>query len=172
MLENRDTIDAAGQLVSPPFVDAHFHMDATLSYGLPRINQSGTLLEGIALWGELKPQLTLEAAILREGGFKDIAADFSVGELVYVRLSGNNPPGEQRSLELKIRNNDTPQRPDEADRGRRLAALLPERQHRLTGGRVRLAEGRLRQPRPFQTGVVGRLPRHRSAARSATIGRR
>ena len=38
----------------------------------------------------------------------------SVGELVYVRLSGNNPPGEQRSLELKIRNNDTPQPPDEA----------------------------------------------------------
>jgi cytosine deaminase len=30
-------------------------MDATLSHGLPRINQSGTLLEGIALWGELKP---------------------------------------------------------------------------------------------------------------------
>src|SRR5690606_36513391 len=38
-----------------------FHMDATLSYGLPRVNASGTLLEGIALWGELKPQLTHEA---------------------------------------------------------------------------------------------------------------
>jgi ATP-dependent helicase/nuclease subunit B len=62
----------------------------------------------------LSPQLTLEAAILREGGFKDIAADSSVGELVYVRLSGNNPPGEQRSLELKIKNNDTPQCPDAA----------------------------------------------------------
>jgi ATP-dependent helicase/nuclease subunit B len=62
----------------------------------------------------LSPQLTLEAAILREGGFANIHAGSSVGELVYVRLSGNNPPGEQRSLELKIRNNDTPQRPDEA----------------------------------------------------------
>ncbi|HQS03301.1 MAG: cytosine deaminase [Halothiobacillus sp. 24-54-40] len=59
------TIDAALQLVSPPFVDAHFHLDATLSYGLPRINQSGTLLEGIALWGELKPLLTQEALIER-----------------------------------------------------------------------------------------------------------
>ncbi len=58
-------IDAAGRLVSPPFVDAHFHMDATLSYGLPRVNQSGTLLEGIALWGELKPQLTQEALVER-----------------------------------------------------------------------------------------------------------
>ncbi len=53
-------IDATGDLVSPPFVDPHFHMDATLSYGLPRINGSGTLLEGIALWGELRETATLE----------------------------------------------------------------------------------------------------------------
>ncbi|MCG8694816.1 MAG: amidohydrolase family protein, partial [Minwuiales bacterium] len=52
-------IDAAGHLVTPPFVDSHFHMDATLSLGLPRLNESGTLLEGIALWGELKPDLTV-----------------------------------------------------------------------------------------------------------------
>lgn len=58
-------IDAAGNLVTPPFVDAHFHMDATLSYGLPRVNQSGTLIEGIALWGELKPQLTQDALVER-----------------------------------------------------------------------------------------------------------
>ncbi|WP_028101718.1 amidohydrolase family protein [Pseudoduganella violaceinigra] len=58
-------IDAEGDLVTPPFVDAHFHMDATLSYGLPRVNQSGTLLEGIALWGELKPQLTQDALVAR-----------------------------------------------------------------------------------------------------------
>jgi cytosine deaminase len=57
----RATIDAAGNLVTPPFVDSHFHMDSTLSLGLPRLNESGTLLEGIALWGELKPHLTLEA---------------------------------------------------------------------------------------------------------------
>ncbi len=40
-------------------------MDATLSYGLPRVNASGTLLEGIALWGELKPMLTQEAIVER-----------------------------------------------------------------------------------------------------------
>lgn len=57
----RQELDAAGHLVSPPFVDSHFHMDATLSLGLPRLNESGTLLEGIALWGELKPDLTVEA---------------------------------------------------------------------------------------------------------------
>lgn len=58
-------LDAQGFLLSPPFVDAHFHMDATLSHGLPRVNASGTLLEGIALWGELKPLLTQEALVER-----------------------------------------------------------------------------------------------------------
>ena len=56
-----EEIDAGGDLVTPPFVDAHFHMDSALSYGQPRVNQSGTLLEGIALWGELKPELTQQA---------------------------------------------------------------------------------------------------------------
>ena len=53
-------IDAEQQLVTAPFVDSHFHMDSTLSYGRPRVNQSGTLLEGIALWSELKPHLTID----------------------------------------------------------------------------------------------------------------
>jgi cytosine deaminase len=66
-------IDADGDLVTPPFVDAHFHMDATLSYGLPRVNQSGTLLEGIALWGELKPSLQQEALIERAMQYCDWA---------------------------------------------------------------------------------------------------
>lgn len=66
-------IDACGDLVTPPFVDAHFHMDATLSYGLPRVNQSGTLLEGIALWGELKPQLQQDALVERAMQYCDWA---------------------------------------------------------------------------------------------------
>ncbi len=56
-------IDAQGQLVSPAFVDAHFHLDSALRYGQPRINQSGTLLEGIHLWGELKPTLSQDAIV-------------------------------------------------------------------------------------------------------------
>jgi len=63
--EGAERLDGDGWLLSPPFVDAHFHMDATLSHGLPRVNQSGTLLEGIALWGELKPLLTQEALVER-----------------------------------------------------------------------------------------------------------
>ncbi len=66
-------IDAEGDLVSAPFVDAHFHMDATLSYGLPRVNASGTLLEGISLWGELKPDLTQQALVERAMQYCDWA---------------------------------------------------------------------------------------------------
>jgi cytosine deaminase len=66
-------IDAKGKLLSPPFVDAHFHLDAALSLGLPRLNRSGTLLEGIALWGELKPGLTHEAVAARALAYCDMA---------------------------------------------------------------------------------------------------
>jgi cytosine/creatinine deaminase len=67
-------IDVRGRLVSPPFVDAHFHLDAALSLGLPRLNRSGTLLEGIALWGELKPALTAQAIAERALAYCDMAA--------------------------------------------------------------------------------------------------
>jgi cytosine deaminase len=53
-------IDAAGRLVVPPFIDAHVHLDAVLTVGQPRYNRSGTLLEGIQIWGERKPSLTRE----------------------------------------------------------------------------------------------------------------
>jgi cytosine deaminase len=62
-----------GHLVTAPFVDAHFHMDATLTLGLPRRNQSGTLLEGIRLSGELKPALTVEAIVERALAYCDWA---------------------------------------------------------------------------------------------------
>ena len=71
-------VDAENCLVAPPFVDPHFHMDATLSYGLPRINASGTLLEGIGLWGELKPLLTHEAVKARALDYCDWAVSMGL----------------------------------------------------------------------------------------------
>jgi cytosine deaminase len=53
-------IDAGGRLVSPPFIDAHVHLDAVLTVGQPRYNESGTLLEGIQIWSERKASLTRE----------------------------------------------------------------------------------------------------------------
>jgi ATP-dependent helicase/nuclease subunit B len=49
----------------------------------------------------VSPQLTLEGAILRGGGFADIAADASLTELVYVALRGGEPAGEERPIEFK-----------------------------------------------------------------------
>ena len=43
-----------------PSVDPHFHLDSTLSAGRPRVNRSGTLLEGIEIWGDLAPTLTAD----------------------------------------------------------------------------------------------------------------
>jgi cytosine deaminase len=71
--EAPQSIDGRGYLLAPPFVDCHFHLDATLSLGLPRLNVSGTLLEGIALWGELKPHLTHEAVAERALRYCDLA---------------------------------------------------------------------------------------------------
>ncbi|MEP2718459.1 amidohydrolase family protein [Pseudophaeobacter sp.] len=78
--EAGEVIDATGDLVAPPFVDPHFHLDATLSYGLPRVNASGTLLEGISLWGELRDQATVEEMVERALTYCDWAA--SLGLLI------------------------------------------------------------------------------------------
>src|SRR5438093_2607159 len=56
--EAPQTIDAEGRLATPPLVDCHLHLDASLTAGRPRYNESGTLIEGIHVWGELKESLT------------------------------------------------------------------------------------------------------------------
>lgn len=57
--DNIETIDAQGNLVAPPLVDPHVHLDAVLVSGkLKRQNNSGTLLEAIDIWGEWKSTLT------------------------------------------------------------------------------------------------------------------
>ena len=76
-----ETIDAGGWLVSPPFVDPHFHMDATLSLGTPRMNVSGTLLEGIALWGELKPVQSIDDIVERALRYCDLAVSMGLGAI-------------------------------------------------------------------------------------------
>src|SRR5204863_9058208 len=53
-------LEADGRLLSPPLVDAHVHLDAVLTVGAPRYNESGTLIEGIQTWAERKPSLTID----------------------------------------------------------------------------------------------------------------
>ncbi len=92
-------IDATGDLVSPPFVDPHFHMDATLSYGQPRVNGSGTLLEGIALWGELRDLASVEDMVNRAVTYCDWAA--SMG-LLAIRTHVDTTPDHLRGVEAML----------------------------------------------------------------------
>ena len=92
-------IDATGDLVSPPFVDPHFHMDATLSYGLPRVNASGTLLEGISLWGELREIATVEDMVGRALAYCDWAV--SMG-LLAIRTHVDTTPDHLRGVEAML----------------------------------------------------------------------
>jgi cytosine deaminase len=97
-----EVIDAEGYLVSPPFVDPHFHMDATLSLGRPRMNVSGTLLEGIALWGELKPQQTVEEIIERALIYCDLAVAKGIGAIrSHVDTCDDELKGVQALLEVR-----------------------------------------------------------------------
>jgi cytosine deaminase len=64
-LDAERTIDAEGRLASPPLVDCHLHLDSSLTAGRPRYNESGTLLEGIQVWGELKGSLTEDDVFTR-----------------------------------------------------------------------------------------------------------
>ncbi|MDO9637811.1 MAG: cytosine deaminase [Pseudotabrizicola sp.] len=88
-------IDATGDLVSPPFVDPHFHMDAVLSYGLPRVNASGTLLEGISLWGELREQASVDDMVARALRYCDWAV--SMG-LLAIRTHVDTTPDHLRGV--------------------------------------------------------------------------
>src|SRR5699024_7549862 len=47
-------------IILPSFVESHIHLDTVLTAGNPTWNESGTLLEGIKIWGERKRHLTKE----------------------------------------------------------------------------------------------------------------
>lgn len=58
--KGEEVIDGKGNLLLPPFVDSHVHLDATLTAGQPEWNESGTLFDGIRIWSERKQDLTKE----------------------------------------------------------------------------------------------------------------
>jgi len=100
--EANQVIDAEGYLVSPPFIDPHFHMDATLSLGTPRLNISGTLLEGIELWGELKPVQSIDDIIQRALKYCDLAISMGIGAIrSHVDICDNELKGVEALLEVR-----------------------------------------------------------------------
>ncbi|MCS7134226.1 MAG: cytosine deaminase [Candidatus Caldarchaeum sp.] len=65
--DGAEVIDAGGRIVSPGFMDMHFHLDSVLTMGDPRYNESGTLLEGIEIWAERKRKLSVSDIVQRAG---------------------------------------------------------------------------------------------------------
>ncbi|MGF7059753.1 cytosine deaminase [Brassicibacter mesophilus] len=78
-VKGKQEIDAKGNLVSPPFIDPHLHLDAVLSVGDPSYNMSGTLLEGIEIWGERKKTLTKE--VIKKNAIEAIKWEIANGTL-------------------------------------------------------------------------------------------
>jgi cytosine deaminase len=72
------TLDAAGNLVAPPFVEPHIHLDAALTAGEPRWNQSGTLFEGIECWAERKALLSRDDVLARAEQTLRLFADHGI----------------------------------------------------------------------------------------------
>ncbi len=58
--EARQTIELNGSLVTPALVEPHIHLDAVLTEGEPRHNQTGSLFEGIAIWADRVKTLTVD----------------------------------------------------------------------------------------------------------------
>ncbi len=75
---NEGDIDAASNLVVPPFIEPHIHLDATLTAGEPAWNMSGTLFEGIERWGERKALVTHEDTKARAKKTIDMLVDHGI----------------------------------------------------------------------------------------------
>jgi len=75
---NDGDIDAASNLVVPPFIEPHIHLDATLTAGEPAWNMSGTLFEGIERWGERKELVTHEDTKARAKKTIDMLVDHGI----------------------------------------------------------------------------------------------
>lgn len=71
-------LDAAGNLVVPPFVEPHIHLDAALTAGEPSWNLSGTLFEGIERWAERKALVTHEDSKQRARKAIDMLVDHGI----------------------------------------------------------------------------------------------
>jgi cytosine/creatinine deaminase len=70
-------VDAAGGLITPALVDAHVHLDLAYSLGLVPDKPPRTLLEAIALWSQLKAEISAEN--VRERALRAIRAEVAYG---------------------------------------------------------------------------------------------
>src|SRR5690625_4103524 len=60
-------VEGGNRLCLPPIIESHVHLDSALTAGQPRWNESGTLFEGIEVWGERKADLSVSDVKDRAG---------------------------------------------------------------------------------------------------------
>ncbi len=97
-------LDAAGNLVVPPFVEPHIHLDAAMTAGEPRWNQSGTLFEGIECWSERKASLTRDDVIKRAEQTLSLFADNGIQHVrTHVDVTDPTLTGLKAMLEVRER---------------------------------------------------------------------
>jgi cytosine deaminase len=94
-----ELIDAKGNLVIPPYVEPHIHLDCVFTAGQPRWNESGTLFEGIQLWSERKEKITI--ADVKERAKKAIQLQISQG-IQFVRSHVDTTDPELTALKALI----------------------------------------------------------------------
>ncbi|WP_340643515.1 amidohydrolase family protein, partial [Phormidium pseudopriestleyi] len=95
-------LNVQGHLVSPPFVESHIHLDSALTPGEPRFNQSGTLFEGIQIWGERKPKLTREDVTKRAiATLKQLASQGVLFVRTHLDVSPSDLTALQAMLEVR-----------------------------------------------------------------------
>src|SRR5712691_10246339 len=96
--EARQVVDLGGALVTPALVEPHIHLDAVLTVGEPRHNQTGSLFEGIAIWGERVKTHTVDDVKRRVRSHVDVCDP----ELRAVRalLELREEIGDQMTLQL------------------------------------------------------------------------
>lgn len=104
-LQDFDTdqrFDADKNLVSPTLIEPHCHLDATLTAGEPRWNSSGTLAEGINIWGDRKDDITKEGLKKRATKTAEWYASHGVTKIrTHADSTENSLTGLKALLELK-----------------------------------------------------------------------
>lgn len=97
-------LDAGGNLVVSPFVEPHIHLDAAMTAGQPRWNQSGTLFEGIECWSERKASLTHDDVISRAEQTLKLFADNGIQHVrTHVDVTDPKLTGLKAMLEVRER---------------------------------------------------------------------
>jgi len=100
----KQIIDLNGNLVLPPFVEPHIHLDYVLTAGTPRWNQSGTLFEGIQCWSERKNIITETKVDIKNRALKALGMQIKHGiqhVRTHVDITDPRLLGLQALLEVK-----------------------------------------------------------------------